>query len=392
MKIAFVVQRYGTEITGGAEQHCRAIARRLAEEYQVTVLTTCALDHTTWANHYQPGESELEGVRVVRFPVRKGRDPDFNSFTDGFYDRAHSRHEELRWLEKQGPDCPALLDHLRRRKNDHQAIIFYTYLYSPTVLGLPLAADRALLVPTAHDEPAIRLGIFRQVFSLPRHMVFLTSTEEKLVRRLFGTTHIPGTVVGAGIETPSPQPDPERFRERFGIRSDFILYLGRVEAGKGCDEMIDFFCRYKSRFPEGPILVFLGKLDMPVASRPDIRALGFVDEEDKWDALAGATLLVAPSPYESLSIALLEAWSQSTPVLANGRCAVLAEQCLSGNGGLFYTNYEEFEACLKLLAARPDLRGVLGRQGEKHVRANCQWKQVLPRWKEAIGQVSGGSS
>ncbi len=388
LEVAFVVQRYGAEVTGGAEQHCRSIARRLAEHYEITVLTTCALDHLTWENHFPPGTSSLEGVQVLRFAVKEGRAPDFGAFAGRVYSETHSRADELTWLEKQGPNCPGLLDHLRRRGPSYDAVIFYTYLYGPTALGLPLVADRAVLVPTAHDEPPIHLGIFRELFSQPRHLLFLTATEEKLVRRLFNNGHIPGTVVGTVLEGPAKQPDAKRFRERYEIDGEFILYMGRIEIWKGCPELLEFFCRYKSAFPQGPSLVLLGRADMPLPERPDIRALGFVPEEDKWDALAAASVLVAPSPYESLCIALLEAWDRGVPVLANGRCDVLADQCLAGNGGLFYTNYAEFEACLELLLARPVLRETLGRQGRRYVQANYGWESVVPKWKGVIESVS----
>ena len=389
LSVAFVIQRYGTEVTGGAEQHCRSVARRLADYYQVTVITTCALDHITWANHFHPGTSSSEGVRVLRFPVQRGRAPDFGAFTDQLQRGSHSREDELAWLAKQGPTCPRLLEHLKARGGDYQAVVFYTYLYSPTALGLPLVAEKAILVPTAHDEPPIRLGIFRELFSLPRHMLFLTATEEDLVRRLFANQHIPGTVVGTGIEGPKREPDPQRFREQYQIAGDFLLYMGRIEIWKGCPELLDFFRRYKCSHPQGPSLVLLGRADIPVPERPDIRALGFVAEEDKWDALAAATALVAPSPFESLSIAILEAWDRGIPVLANGRCAVLADQCLASNAGLFYTDYAEFEACLQLLLSRPDLRDTLGRQGNRYVRANYTWESVIPKWRAAIEGVAG---
>ena len=47
-RIALVNQRYGLEVNGGSEYYTRLIAERLTGEYQVDVITTKAIDYTTW--------------------------------------------------------------------------------------------------------------------------------------------------------------------------------------------------------------------------------------------------------------------------------------------------------------------------------------------------------
>ena len=62
MKIAFIVQRYGREILGGAETLSRQIAERLARRHEIEVLTTTARDYITWRNEYEAGEEKLRAL------------------------------------------------------------------------------------------------------------------------------------------------------------------------------------------------------------------------------------------------------------------------------------------------------------------------------------------
>ena len=207
MKVAFIVQRYGAEILGGSEYHCRLVAEHLSGRHEVEVLTTCAQEYTTWENVYPEGTDRVRGVTVRRFPNAHTRDLEsFNEYSNWIFNSPHTADDERNWLEQQGPWCPALIDYLKREHASYDALVFFTYLYAPTVLGLEVDPRRSILVPTAHDEPAIRLGLYRQLFSLPAGIAFNTTMERGFLRRLFEIEAKVQEVVGCGVDLP-PQLD-----------------------------------------------------------------------------------------------------------------------------------------------------------------------------------------
>ena len=90
-----------------------------------------------------------------------------------------------------------------------------------------------------------------------------------------------------------------------------------------------------------------------------MRYLGFLPESEKAAALAGARAVVCPSPFESLSIALLEALALGTPGLVNARSDVLKEHCLRSGASLFYENADEYAEAMDVLARDDSLRRAL---------------------------------
>ena len=186
MRIAFIVQRYGTEILGGPEYACRLTAERLAERHDVDVLTTCARDNITWKNDYAEGADRVRGVTVRRFANSHMRDiADFTRYSDWIFQNPHNAADEMEWLKRQGPWSPGLIEYLKRQYKQYEALIFYNYLYAPTVLGLQIDPARSILVPAAHDEPPIHLDIYRDVFRLPRAIGYLTEPERAIRRADF---------------------------------------------------------------------------------------------------------------------------------------------------------------------------------------------------------------
>ena len=386
MRLAVIVQRYGLEINGGAELHARYIAERLARHAEVEVLTTCARDYVTWRNEYPAGVETIEGVPVRRFPVARERDPhDFGLRSRRVFEQPHSLADELGWLSSQGPTSPALLSYLTRHEEQYDYCIFFSYRYYHAYHGIRAVASRALLVPTAERDPAIGLSLFGPTFRGVRGILYNSFEERALIQHVSGNRAVPGVVVGVGSEVPD-EADAARFRARTGIAGPFALYVGRIDPNKGC---ADLFSHFRGYAAEGGRLdlVLAGSARMPVPDDPRIRELGFVSEEEKYDALAAADVLIMPSPYESLSMVTLEAWAMGRPVLVNGDCDVLRGQAVRSNAGLYYTSYAEFAETLRLLEDDPRLRDGLGANGRRYFERHYTWPEIDRKYLDLLDRL-----
>jgi glycosyltransferase involved in cell wall biosynthesis len=386
MRLAFVVQRYGLEVHGGAELHSRQWAERLAAQHQVEVLTTCARDYLTWADYYAPGVETINGVRVQRFVVDAPRDmAAFDRFSQAIFGQPHTREQEIAWMRRQGPYAGTLFQAIAAQRDRFDLFIFMTYLYCTTFFGLPLVREKAVLVPTAHDEPPIHLGIFRELFSAPRYIIYNSPAERALLRRLFALNDVPGSEVGVGVELPPALAQEE-------CAPPTLLYIGRIHPSKGCEQLYDYFVRYRATADRPLRLVFAGRADMTMPEHPDVVYSGFVSEAEKQRLLQQCSVLMLPSAFESLSIVCLEAWAAGKPTLVNGETLVLREQTLRSGGGLFYSCYEEFAACLDLLLGERSLRRTLGRQGRRFVERWYSWPVVERRLARALHEAVGPSA
>jgi len=425
VRLAFIIQRYGAEVLGGSEHLCRLVAERLAASHDVDVLTTCARDYVTWANEYPEGADRVRGVTVRRFASAATRDLEsFNRLSDRIYaDGTRTRADELEWLKQQGPWCPALIEYLRRNQQQYDVLVFFTYLYAPTVLGLEVAPQRSILVSTAHDEPAIRLGIFKDVFAKPAAIAYLTDSERRFVHDQFSERPLLEDVIGVGVDLPQHQPYPRMpdvtdeepadhadaapaegdeaparmypshllargavFRRRHRLHGPIALYGGRIDPGKGVEELLHYFSEYVKEGGDATLVLMGAKL-MSLPEEPYVRFAGLLSDREKLQALEAATVVVCPSPYESLSLLALEALSVGTPVLGNARSAVVVEHCVRSDGGLYYADRDEFVECLKLLVNDDRLRAALGRNGRDYVRKNYRWDVVLGKYERIFAKI-----
>jgi glycosyltransferase involved in cell wall biosynthesis len=385
VKLAIVVQRYGADISGGAELHARYIAERLARHATVEVITTCARDYITWKNELPPGEDTVNGIRVHRFPVaRPRRTEEFGRWSQMVFERPHSLADELKWLDSEGPMSPQLIRHLRS-SNGVDFYIFFSYRYYHAWHGVQAVASKAVLVPTAERDPAVGLEMFKPVLRGARALMY-NSLEERVLLEAVSGRRGPGVVVGVGSEIP-PRTQPWRFRKKFGIKRPFAIYIGRIDENKGCKDLFSHFERYATTYPHGLDLVLVGSKHLDIPKHPRFRHLGFLSDEDKFDGLAASDVLIMPSPFESLSMVALEAWALGKPVLANGRCDVLRGQVIRSRGGLYYEDFEEFCEALYALEATGPLGEILGRNGREFFRRHYTWPVIERKYLDMLDRL-----
>ena len=384
MRLLFVVQRYGADVAGGAEAACRELATRLARRgHEVEVLTSCANSYVDWANAYPEGDETIDGVLVHRLAVARPRD---NRLFGPLNGRAAWGRKptplflQEEWMRSQGPNVPGLVPWLEAHAGGFDVAVFVTYLYATTWAGLPVAAAKVptVLLPAAHDEPPFWLPLFDLVLRLPTAFAFLTEEEQELVLRR-ARVRRPGAVIGLGVDLEATG-SPERFRATYGVGDrPYLLYVGRLDPGKGSDELYDYFTTYKARQPTANdlALVVVGEPVKPFAPHPDVITTGFVPEQVKHDAVSGCLGLVMPSYFESFSLVLVEAWAQSRPALVNGRCDVLLGQARRSAGAIPYRGFAAFETAVDMLAGDAGLRAELGQSGRRYVATHYHWDVVL---------------
>ena len=376
MKVAFIIQRYGTEIVGGAEFYVRAVAERLCKYHDIEILTTCAKDYHTWRNEYKDGVENVNGVAIRRFKNSKERDIKLHQiFEEKVFRNAHNKDDEIKWVEGQGPYCRDLIRYIDKNRDNYDCFVFFTFRYYPSYYGIDLVGNKSLLVPFAENDPALNLEITEDTFRAAKGIIYSTPEEKELINKRVVSSRDKALweLIGLGVEVPSGFEDSEEV-------DDYIFYLGRIDGSKGCHKLFEYYLKAEKELQDIPELLLAGYAAIDIPKDKKIRYLGFIPENRKFSLLKNAKFLIMPSPYESLSIVTLESLASGTPVLVNGECDVLKGHCIRGNAGLWYQNYDEFVECIRYLSSYENLRKKMGVNGKRYIEANYSWAQLEKKY------------
>ena len=387
MKWYFVTPWYGTHIPGGAEAECRGAATHLRQAgVEVEILTTTIRDFMSdWSvNAYEPGTYEEEGIPVHRFAVQPTHFDIFGYINDRLIRNEKILPEEENYFFKEMLRSDDLFDFIEGN-NGPDIFIFIPYMFTTTVFGARIHPERSLLLPCLHDEPYATLQPVRHVFESCAGILFHVEEEKNLANRLYNLAPDKQKVVGEGLLTHLTG-NADRFRTTYHIEDPFILYAGRQDNGKNTPLLVRYFQRYIQSNKSDLRLVLIGNggVNIPDSIQNRVSSLGFVPVQDKIDAYKAATLFCQPSINESFSLVIMEAWLQKTPVLVHADCPVTRGHCQRSNGGLYFSNYPEFEEIVTMLINHPSLREKLGANGQQYVLSHFQWDIIVKNYLNAV--------
>ncbi len=411
-RIALITIRYGKDINGGAEYHCRLLAERLVGDYDVEVFTTCVRNYNTGINELSEGEEVINGVLVRRFkvepidkekhklysekekPIRKWRRFLFRigvlKYLSNISPVWKCKHQtELNSFLSYPFYSPHMREFVRNNKNRYKVFIPINMAESTTFFTAMEAPEKTILIPTMHNQGIFFKAIQTKVMTSVAYIGFNVEAEKQLAENVFGRHMSPHGIISVGIEEAEPASWTETQR-KYKLPPDYLLYIGRVAPNK-MGKIFDYFVSYKEKYPQSSLhLVLVGGINFSQLpfERQDIIYTGFVSDEEKMAILQHAKIMINPSKFESLSLILLEAMSQAKPMIVNGKCEVLKEHCIKSNyAALYYTSKQDFICKLYQLDVSDELRIEMGKKAVKYIQENYDWSVILTRLKKTIETI-----
>ncbi len=399
LRFTFVIARYGAGILGGAERLARSVAERLvARGHDVRVLTSCASSYVTWANELAPGSALEGGVEVRRYPANQRRTPG-----DDVLKWLSSQFPGQSWLARawaraQGPVVPDLVARLPLEARERDLLVFFQLLAYPTLFGLPAVADKSVLVPLVHQERGVDTVLARRTLALPRALLVNTDREAAAIVAMAPSGLPPVRIVAVGLD--APEAPPARAPD---LPRPYVVVMGRAGKLKPLLRTWRALATGTGLAPLGDAgqfvpwdrvhLVIVGEHAAGYGTLPNVIQTGYVDEATRSAILAGAVALVNPSLYESLSLVVLEAWTEGRPVVVNARCDVTADLARRSGGGLV-VDFEHPASAAAAIAAGLEHerdRQDMGRLGRAFASTTFEWSHVLDEYEAIARAVKTGT-
>lgn len=383
-KIGFVTPWFGMDIPGGAEAELRGLLLHLKEtDLKFEVLTTCVKSfNSNWSeNYHKEGLSVENGIVVRRFQVDQRDGAAFDSVNWKLMQHIPITREEEETFIREMVNSSDMYRFMSENDSEYGLFVFIPYMFGTTYYGVKVNPAKAVLIPCFHDESYFYMEIFKELYSKVAGIIYNAKPEMELAVKnyeLQGTRQI---IMGIGMDT-DISGEAYRFREKYHIKEQFIIYAGRKDAGKNVDLLLRYFSEYHKRQKSDLRLVLIGGGNIDISSdiSDKVYDLGFVGKQDKYDAYAAAELLCQPSHNESFSLVIMESWLCGRPVVVNDRCAVTKNFAMESDGGLYFKDYFEFEGAVNYILSHKGGAQVMGDNGKRYVESHFAWDRIVNKY------------
>lgn len=384
--ITFVIPWYGQDLNGGAETLCRRTAENLLHHnVNVEVFTTCSKEFLSdWSNFYNEGKYVINGVPVQRFAADPRDISLFDSINYKLINNIPITQEEEFQFFKNNINSSNMMNQIQAEKG-HRIYIFLPYLYGTTYFGAQICPEKSIMLPCLHDESYAYMKIFSKVISNVRGLIFNSKPEQLLAKKIYGGL-VYNEVFGIGVDTITSY-SAIKFKEKYNLEK-FLLYTGRKDPQKNLPILINYYCKYIDKHGVRFNLVITGPghIDIPKEYSNHIIST-MLSKEDLYNAYSAAFATCQPSLNESFSLSIMESWLCSTPVLVHGNCEVTKDHTIESNGGLYFTNYEEFEGCVEYFLDNQEESKIMAQNGRNYVLSNFSWDKVISKYINFINSV-----
>jgi glycosyltransferase involved in cell wall biosynthesis len=185
----------------------------------------------------------------------------------------------------------------------------------------------------------------------------------------------------------------EEVRNKYGIKKDYILYIGRLESRKNIVNLIKSFESLRDKNKDFQ-LVLVGKASLGFreikdqieesAYKEDIKIIGWINEKDKISLLKKAKLFCLISLFEGFGMPLLEAMLCQVPVLVSNldvfRELGLADICFTEN------NIGSISSKMENLLSEEEVRDKLIKKNLEAVQ-NFDWQKSAQETLEVFKRL-----
>ncbi|MCM1505662.1 MAG: glycosyltransferase [Ruminococcus flavefaciens] len=387
-KTGFIIPWYSDDISGGAENMLRDLTADLHKKnFPVEILTTCAGEfHSDWnRNHYKEGVYfSRNNIPVRRFKIRKRDTSAFDEINFKLMNNIHITYDEEKVFLREMINSNSLYRYMLENSDNYSLFVFIPYMFGTTYWGMKLFPEKSVLIPCLHNEPYAHMEHFKRLFPKTAGMIFNSEPEKIFAENIYNLKNVRTLTAGIGMDT-DISGNPEDFRIKYNIHEPFILYSGRKDSGKNIDTLIRYYGEYIRRKKSNLRLVMTG--GGKTVRVNNIIDLGYVSQQDKYNAMSACEFLCQPSVNESFSLVIMESWLCSRPVLVHEKCDVTRNFVSQSDGGLYFGNYPEFEACTDFILENNEIADKMGVNGSEYVKKNFSRDTVTEKYIKFFGEI-----